>query len=97
MQFADIRWVFFDIGNTLINEDEAVSDRILQIQVDLRDRGFLVSAEAIRVALEEAAGEYAPSLVSRSTAILTNSEELGKCLNAQFAWRKDLERPYPEA
>ena len=97
MQIPDIRWVFFDIGNTLINEEEAVRERILQIQVDLRDRGFLISAEAIRAALEEASAEYAPSLVSRAIAMLTDSEELGECLKARYVWRKDLERPYPEA
>ena len=85
------------MGNTLINEDEAVKDRILQIQGDLRDRGFLASTEAIRAALEEAAAECAPSLVSRAITMLTDSEELGECLKAQFAWRRDLERPYPEA
>ena len=97
MQLPDIRWVFFDIGYTLVNEDDAVGDRILQAQVALKNRGVTVSAEAIRAALEEAAAEYAPSPVSRAIAMLTDSEEHGERLKAQFAWRKDLERPYPEA
>ena len=97
LQLPDIRWVFFDIGNTLINEDGVVGDRILKIQVDPSGRGFSVSTEAVRAALEEAAAKGAPSPVSQAIAKLTDSEELGECLKAQFAWRKDLERPFPEA
>ena len=97
MQLPGIRWVFFDVGYTLINEDDAVGDRVLQVQAALSDRGFLVSTEAIRAALEEAAAECVPSPVSRSIAMLTDSEELGECLKNQLTWRKDLERPYPEA
>ena len=97
LQLPYIRWVFFDIGYTLINEDDAVGDRILQVQVALKDRGVSVSAEAIRAALEEAAAACAPSPVSQAIAMLTDSEELGERLKAQSTWRKDLERPYPEA
>ena len=97
MHLPGVRWVFFDVGYTLINEDDAVGDRVLQIQAALNDRGVSVSAEAIRASLEEAAAECAPSPVSRGIAMLTDSEELGESLKAQFAWRKDLERPYQEA
>ncbi len=97
LQLPDIKWVFFDIGYTLINEDDAVGDRILQVQAALKNRGVSVSAEAIRAALEKAAAEGAPTLVSRAIAILADSEELGERLKARFAWRKDLERPYPQA
>ena len=97
MQLTDIKWVFFDIGYTLINEDDAVRDRVLRVQAALNDDGVSVSAEDIETALKEAAAGYAPSPVSRAVAMLTDSEELGECFKAQFAWRKDLERPYPEA
>ena len=97
LQLPNIKWVFFDIGYTLINEDDAVMDRILRVQAALSDCGVSVSAEDIKTALKEAAAGYAPSTVSRAIAMLADSEELGECLKTQFAWQKDLERPYPEA
>ena len=97
MQLPGIRWVFFDIGYTLINEDVAVRDRILGVQAALKDYGVSVSAEDIGTALKKATAEYAPSPISRAIAVLTDSEELGEDVRARFAWRKDLEKPYPAA
>ena len=56
-----IKWVFIDIGSTLINQDDAVEDRILQIQGVLEDSGIAVSCEEIRTILQEAATEQARS------------------------------------
>ena len=97
MQLPDIRWVFFDIGYTLINEDDAVRDRILGVQAALKDDGVSVSAEYISTTLEQAAAECAPSPISRAIDMLTDSEELRERIRARIAWRKDLEKPYPEA
>ena len=97
MQLPNIKWVFFDVGYTLINEDDAVRDRILRVQAALSDCGVSVSAEDVNTALKEAVAGYAPSTVSRAIAMLAESEELGECLKDRLAWQKDLERPYPEA
>ena len=94
---ADIKWVFIDIGYTLVNEDDAVEDRILQFQGVLEDSGTSVSCEEIRAILQEAATEQARSPISRAIAKLTDSEELRGRLKAGVTWRRDLEKPYPEA
>ena len=92
-----IKWVFIDIGYTLINQDDAVENRILQMQGVLEDSGISVSCEEIRAILREAATEQARSPISRAIAKLTDSEELRGRLKAEVTWRKDLEKPYPEA
>ena len=92
-----IKWVFIDIGYTLINQDDAVENRIRQIQAVLEDSGISVSCEEIRAILQEAATEQALSPISRAIAKLTDSEELRGRLRADVTWRKDLEKPYPEA
>ena len=92
-----IKWVFIDIGSTLINQDDAVENRILQIQGVLEDSGISASCEEIRTILQEAAAEQATSPISRAIAMLTDSEELMGRLKAEVTWRKDLEKPYPEA
>ena len=94
---ADIKWVFIDIGYTLVDEDEAVEDRILQIQGVLEDSGIPMTCEEIRAILQEATTEQARSPIARAIAKLTDSEELRGRLKAEVTWRKDLEKPYPEA
>ena len=92
-----IKWVFFDIGYTLVDEDDAVENRILQIQGVLEDSGIPMTCEEIRAILQEAATEQARSPISRAIAKLTDSEELRGRLKAEVTWRKDLEKPYPAA
>ena len=93
----DIKWVFIDIGYTLVNQDDAVENRIRQIQGVLEDSGITTSCEEIRASLQEAATEQATSPISRAIAMLTDSEELRGRLKAEVTWRKELEKPYPEA
>ena len=92
-----IKWVFIDIGYTLVDEDDAVENCILQIQGVLEDSGIPMTCEEIRAILQEAATEQARSPISRAIAKLTDSEELRGRLKAEVTWRKDLEKPYPEA
>ena len=97
MKLPDIEWLFFDVGYTLINEDDAVRDRILRVQAALKDCGVSVSEENVRMVLREAAAEYAPVPILRAITVLTGSEELGERMMARIGWGKDLEKPYPEA
>ena len=97
MQLPGIKWVFVDFGYTLVDEDGAVENRIVQIQGVLEDSGISVACEEIRTILEEAAARQARSPISRAIARLTNSEELRGRLRAEAIWRRDLEKPYPEA
>ena len=97
MKLAGIDWVFFDVGFTLINEDDAAWDRFIQVRQELEAQGFEVSTEAVASAVEAAAAEYSTSPVSQAIAKLTGSFELGESLKPKFVWRKELEKPYPDA
>lgn len=97
MKLPGIRWVFFDVGYTLINEDDAAWDRFRQIQQLLTDRGVKVSIKDVRAAVEAAAAERDPSPVYRAIANMAGSIDLGEALKPRFTWRKELEKPYPEA
>ncbi|MDE2937279.1 MAG: HAD family hydrolase [Chloroflexota bacterium] len=97
MKLPGVRWVFFDVGYTLINEDDALWDRIYQIQKALNDCGVTVSTEEVRTALENSANEQANAPVAQAISNLTGSKELVNRLAPTFTWRKDLEKPYPDA
>ena len=94
---ADIKWVFIDIGYTLVDQDDAVENRIRQIQAVLEDSGISVSCAEIRTVFQEAATEQARSPITHAITTLTDSEELRGRLRADVTWRKELEKPYPEA
>ena len=97
LKLPGIRWVFFDVGHTLINEDDAAWDRFLQIRRALKKHGVEVSAEAVKETVEDATAARAPSPVSHAIATLAGSIELGNSLKPCFTWRKELEKPYPGA
>ena len=89
--------MFFDVGYTLVNEDAAIEDRVLQVQVELKDYGFSVAADDIREALKRAATKFAPVAVQQAIADLTGSVDLAERVVAKLQWRKEMEKPYPEA
>ena len=72
-QLSHIRWLFFDLGSTLINEERAIRDRIQEIGQALGERGIQVSSCAIERAFEEASAEFAPRLVARAVEKLTTT------------------------
>jgi HAD superfamily hydrolase (TIGR01549 family) len=96
-RLTDIRWLFFDLGSTLINEDKASLDRVEQIARALAERGVEVAAEAVMRALEEASAEFAPSRVRRAVEKFAKSPEDCAFVVNKIRYRHELEEPYPEA
>ena len=85
------------MGSTLVDEDDIVEDHLTRLQAALNHSGISVSLEEIRDLLHEAVVEQKPSPIIRTIARLTDSEELKIQLRTRLAWRRDLEKPYPEA
>ena len=93
----NVHWVFFDLGNTLIDEKRAVADRIEQIRRVLLGLGKQVSAEAVEGAFEEASAEFAPRLITRALEKLLGDPADRALVLQQVRYRKELEAPYPGA
>ena len=66
MELEGVRWLFFDLGYTLINEDAAMMGRLRQGSDALRQRGIEASPEALRAALDEAATRFEPEPILQS-------------------------------
>ncbi len=90
------RWVFFDLGNTLIDESEAVAQRIGALANTLLDQGHRVSQRELESALTRASAEYAPRIIARALELLAVPVRLDENF-ASTAYRKELEIPYPDA
>ena len=97
LKLSHVRWIFFDLGNTLISEEKAIKDRIQQMVRAFAERDIQVSAEAIEWAFEEASAEFAPRLIVRAIEKLASNPSDRAFVLQKVKYRKELEEPYPEA
>ncbi len=67
----DVRWLFFDLGNTLISEEAATDCRIRQLGSSFEQHGRRYSLEEVRCALQKASAEFAPRLITGAIEKLT--------------------------
>lgn len=89
------RWVFFDLGNTLIDESAPIDDWIAQLAMVLREKGLTFTPEDINEAFLATAREFTPKLLPRALEILVGDQVDIGCLLKQVRYRKELEKPYP--
>lgn len=94
--FSHIRWLFFDLGNTLINEEKPIESRIQQMKLIFAERNIEASANAIRQAFEEASAEFAPRLMIRAVEKLAENQSDRDYVLQNAKYQKELEEPYSE-
>lgn len=97
MKLSGIRWVFFDIGETLVGEEKAIKDRIQQMVQAFEERGIQTSAAGVERAFEEASAEFAPRLIVRAVEKIASSPDDRHFVLSTVKYPKDLEEPHPEA
>jgi HAD superfamily hydrolase (TIGR01549 family) len=91
------RWLFFDMGNTLISEEASTACRSQRLAEAFDRHGASRSLEAIESAYKDASVEFAPRLVSKAIQKLTDDLELRKLIQAEAPYPKELEVPYDGA
>ena len=96
LQAAQIRWLFFDLGNTLISEEAATELRMGQLVDCFARHGRRCSVEDVRSALQQASAEFAPRLITAAIAKLTDDPELRQSVMADARYPKELEAPYDD-
>jgi HAD superfamily hydrolase (TIGR01549 family) len=93
----DIRWVFFDLGNTLIDEGQAIQDRIRQMVRAMAERGIRATPETVEKAFERASARFAVRLVAHVVEQFASTPVDQAFVLQKARYRKELEEPYPEA
>jgi HAD superfamily hydrolase (TIGR01549 family) len=88
------RWLFFDLGNTLISEEAATEARIQQLVDSFERYGRRSSVEDVRSAFQQASREFAPRLITRVIEKLSNDPKRHKLILAESRYPKELEAPY---
>jgi HAD superfamily hydrolase (TIGR01549 family) len=94
---ADARWLFFDLGNTLISEERAWERRIQRLASSLERYGRRPTIEQVRGAFREASEEFARRLITRAIEKLIDNLEYRKLILAEARYDKELESPYEGA
>jgi HAD superfamily hydrolase (TIGR01549 family) len=90
----DVRWLFFDMGNTLISEEASTACRIQRFADAFARYGVRVSIEEITSAYREASEEFAARLAARALEKLTDDSELRKLVQREGPYPKAMEVPY---
>jgi HAD superfamily hydrolase (TIGR01549 family) len=93
----DARWLFFDLGNTLINEERAWERRSQRLISSLERYGRRRTIEEVSAAFREASEEFAPRLITRAIEKLIDDLEYRKLILAEARYDKELETPYQGA
>lgn len=87
-------WLFFDLGNTLVNEETAAECRIQRLVEALaRYRGGC-SFDEVRSAFQEASAEFAPHLSTRAIEKLLADPAGRRAVAAEARYPKELEVLY---
>jgi HAD superfamily hydrolase (TIGR01549 family) len=97
LRVAQVRWLFFDVGNTLVSEEAATEVRLRQTVGCLERHGRRCSIEDVRRAVQEASAEFAPRRITAAIAKLTDDPDLRRSIEAESRYPKELERPYDGA
>ena len=97
MNLVGVRWLFFDLGYTLINEDGAAMGRLKQVSDSLRQRGIDASPGELRAALEAASARFDPNPFRSLLLAFTDDEDVMAFVHSSGRYPKELESPYPQA
>ncbi len=93
----NIRWVFFDLGYTLINEDGAAFGRLQQVCDALGELGVDTEVAKLVKSLEEASAHYDPSPFVSVLKQLIPDPKHQDFVRKSGRYPKELEKPYPDA
>ena len=93
----NIRWIFFDLGYTLINEDGAAFGRLQQVCDSLDILGVKATVEELVGDLEEASRRFDPSPFASMLDRLIPDPEKQEFVRKSGRYPKELEAPYPDA
>ena len=96
LDLAGVRWLLFDLGYTLINEDAAAIGRLSQLSDSLRRREIEASAEELRAKLEDASARFDPNPFRSLLLAFTDDEDVIAFVRSSGRYPKELESPYPQ-
>lgn len=95
--FDHIRWVFFDLGNTLMDESRARRSLLTQITRRLRKEGASVSPLQLEQRLAAAFTRFTPDPWEHMLTEILHDSSASRQILEELPYPSQLERPYPSA
>jgi 8-oxo-dGTP diphosphatase/putative hydrolase of the HAD superfamily len=95
--FTHIQWVFFDLGNTLIDETEARNRYLKDITARLRKEDIAVCPLELECRLADAFKTFAPYPWQSALTEITGDSSFSREVLSEVSYPKEWERPYPGA
>ncbi|MBP1154309.1 MULTISPECIES: HAD family hydrolase [unclassified Paenibacillus] len=92
-----IEWIFFDLGETLIDESAPISDSIRQFTEQAELLGYKYRSEQVQAALQEAYRHYAEHPMWSVMEAWIPSEEHRAKIKKGMTYHKHMERPFPSS
>jgi HAD superfamily hydrolase (TIGR01549 family) len=89
------KWIFFDLGWTLVDETDAHRARLAETSAMLNGFGKLYSVDHLITMCEEAATSFAPSPFHGMLMHLGLSEDQLAAIKGSVRYAKENEKPYP--
>ena len=96
-RLSDVRWLFFDMGSTLMNERRGAEDLVQQVVKAAGDLGLQVSRDDVNRAFETAYRSFAPRLLAGAVQTLVEDPDGRAAILGSVGYRADLDEPYPDA
>ncbi|MCY3638475.1 MAG: HAD family hydrolase [Chloroflexi bacterium] len=96
LDLTGVRWLFFDLGYTLINEDGAAMGRLAQVSDALGQHGIEASPADLRAELEAASARFDPNPFRSLLLPFTDDEDVIAFVRSSGRYPKELESPYPQ-
>ncbi|MFC4778955.1 HAD family hydrolase [Paenibacillus sp. GCM10023252] len=97
MIWRDADWMFFDVGETLVDESPPLEDIFHQLVQQAELRRVRLAVDDIRQLFIQAHTSFDPSPMSYVMKALIPSEELRGLIRAGMKYNKRLEQPFPDA
>jgi HAD superfamily hydrolase (TIGR01549 family) len=93
----DARWLFFDMGNTLVSEEASTACRIQRIAEAFRRHGLSHSIDDIALRYREASEEFASRLGPTAIEKLQDDLKLRTLIAAEAPYPREMEVPFDGA
>jgi 8-oxo-dGTP diphosphatase/putative hydrolase of the HAD superfamily len=95
-RFGDAKWIFFDVGYTLLDETPAWEDRFAVMARELSIGGRVVTVPQIWETFENVCTEFEPKQwIALCRRVARDESEYQRMLKLADGWRHELQRPYP--
>ncbi len=92
-----VEWIFFDVGETLVDESAPIADIISQLIRAAGRRGIAVCERDIREAWMQAHERFSPFPMADILLRLFPDDALRQAIWKEMKYRKELDKPFPEA